>query len=383
MSRRIKTIVLTLLSIAAVILIIVFFPEILSLITSILGLFLPFILGYLYSLAVAPLTKLLQKRFKLPQSASAIIVILLTIGLLGSIIGVIVMKVTDEIKSIYENLPAITVEVTYRWKEITEKFSVFYGAMPEAVQEALNGVGENVISTLASLADRDYTPIISTAGNAAKRVPGIFISSIVFLLSSYFMVSDSKNIKMHLNAVMSPTFRSRLETVKGEIKKYVGGYIKAQLIIMMFSTTILFIGFNILKVDYSLLIAIGTAIFDALPFFGSGAVLWTWAIICFLTSDFARGIGLIIIYLCVIFTRQVIEPKIVSTKIGLHPILTLMSMYIGYRTLSIGGMIFGPLILMLIISLYRAGFFGGIISFGETIINLIKKEFADLKNQSE
>ena len=76
-----------------------------------------------------------------------------------------------------------------------------------------------------------------------------------------------------------------------------------------------------------------------------------------------------------------IEPKIVSSKIGLHPILTLMSMYVGYRIFSIGGMIFGPMTLMLIISLYRAGFFNGIIGFFRFLGGLIKREFTDLKNQ--
>ena len=381
MSRRIKTIILTLITVAAIVLILMFFPEILSLLGGILGLFLPFILGYLYSLLVAPLTKLLQKRFRLPQSASAIIVILFTLGIIGGIVAGLVFKITDEIKSIYDNLPAITAGIMLRYKEISEKFSIFYDGAPMAMQEAIDSIGENIMKTLQGIASLDYKPIISTAGNAAKRVPGMFIATIAFLLSSYFMVSDSRNINEKLHNLMSPTFRSRVDTVKGEIKKYVGGYVKAQLIIMMFSFTILFIGFNILKVDYSLIIAIATAIFDALPLFGSGAVLWTWAAVCFLTSDFMRGIGLIIIYLCVIFTRQMIEPKIVSSKIGLHPILTLMSMYIGYRIFSIGGMIFGPMTLMLVISLYRAGFFNGILGFFKFLGGLIKKEFTDLKNQ--
>ncbi len=381
MSKRIKTIILTLITVAAIVLLVVFFPEILSLLGGILGLFLPFILGYIYSILVAPLTKLLQKRFRLPQSASAIIVILFTLGIVGGIVAGVVFKITDEIKSIYENLPAITAGIMLRYREISEKFSVFYEAAPLAMQEAIDGVGENIMKMLQGIASLDYTPIISTAGNAAKRVPGMFIAVIAFLLSSYFMVSDSNNINEKLHSIMSPTFKSRIDTVKGEIKKYVGGYVKAQLIIMMFSFTILFIGFNILKVDYSLIIAMATAIFDALPLFGSGAVLWTWAAVCFLTSDFMRGIGLIIIYLCVIFTRQMIEPKIVSSKIGLHPILTLMSMYIGYRIFSIGGMIFGPLTLMLVISLYRAGFFNSIIGFFRFLAGLIKKEFSDLKSQ--
>ena len=150
---------------------------------------------------------------------------------------------------------------------------------------------------------------------------------------------------------------------------------------MIFTFTILFVGFKILGINYSLLIALGTAVFDALPFFGSGAVLWTWAAVSFLSSEFSRGVGLIIIYLCVIFTRQMIEPKIVSKNIGLNPILTLMAMYVGYRTLSIGGMIFGPLLLMLAISLYRAGVFDPLIEFLRDIKRIIYNEIQTIKQQ--
>ena len=65
--------------------------------------------------------------------------------------------------------------------------------------------------------------------------------------------------------------------------------------------------------------------------------------------------------------RQFIEPKLVSKNIGMHPILTLMSMYVGFKVFSIGGMILGPLILVIIISLYRAGVFDGINNFARKV----------------
>lgn len=380
-AKRVKLTIIAVLSTAAIVLCVIFFSEILGLFGRVVRLFLPFILGYLFSLLVRPLADGLEKRFRLPRAASAIIVILLTVGVLGGIITAIVLKISDEVRSIYDNLPVIYVNLVHEWREISARFSNIYKALPSAVQEVLNTAGGNLFDSLSALAQESPTPIFQSAGNIAKRVPGIFISIIVFLLSSFFMISDSETVSRFLKNMFAEGFYTKLSRTKLEIKRYVGGYVRAQLIIMMFTFTILFIGLNILGVEYSLLIALGTAFFDALPFFGSGAVLWTWSAISFLSSEFKRGIGLIIIYLCVIFTRQVIEPKIVSQKIGMNPILTLMSMYIGYKTLSIGGMIFGPLLMMLFISLKRAGFFDGIISFGSVIITIIKNEIETIKQQ--
>lgn len=380
-AKRVKLTVIAVLSTAAIVLCVIFFPKILGVLGRVVRLFLPFILGYLFSLLVKPLADGLEKRFHLPRAASAIIVILLTVGVLGGIVTAIVLKIADEIRSIYDNLPVIYVNLVHEWREISAKFSNIYEALPAAIQETLDTAGENFFNSLSGFAETSPTPIFQSAGNIAKSVPGIFISIIVFLLSSFFMISDSETVSRALKSVFTEGFCEKLSRTKTEIKRYVGGYVKAQLIIMMFSFTILFIGLNILGVEYSLLIALGTAFFDALPFFGSGAVLWTWSIISFLSSEFARGIGLIIIYLCVIFTRQVIEPKIVSQKIGMNPILTLMSMYVGYKTLSIGGMIVGPLLLMLFISLKRAGFFDGIISFAGFVGKIIKNEVETIKQQ--
>ena len=78
--------------------------------------------------------------------------------------------------------------------------------------------------------------------------------------------------------------------------------------------------------------------------------------------------------------RQLVEPKIVGKNIGMHPLLTLMSMYAGYRIFSIGGLILGPLTLTLIISFYKVGLFSGIIKFLKTVRDKSVKEIKSIVN---
>lgn len=379
--KRIKLAIIAAAIIIALILLVVFFPDIFALAGKLLHLFLPFVLGYVFSLLVNPLASLLEKRFKLPRNVAAVLVILVCVGVVGGILTSIIFKIVDEIRSIYESLPAIKVNIVSAWEEISDRFSNIYNAMPSAVQEMFDELGKNFTASLSGIAEMEYTPIFKSAGNIAKSVPGIFVSSIVFLLSSFFMISDAQTVRNAISHTLPKRIQTKFERMKVEIRRYIGGYVKAQIIIMSFAFVILFIGLNILDIEYSFLIALGTAFLDALPFFGSGAVLLTWAAISFLTSEFGRGIGLVIIYLCVIFTRQMIEPKIVSQKIGMNPILTLMAMYVGYRLFSIGGMILGPILLMLFISFKRAGFFDGIVEFFKNVKMLIIKEINEIKQQ--
>lgn len=350
-------------------------PKVAGILGYAVWLFTPFIISYLVSLLVNPMVNGLEKRFRLPRGICAILVIVLTVGVLGGIVTAIVWKVVDEIRNVYEDLPIIYENVRITWVRISDFFSDFIAMLPKNMQDIFGNASNEALDWLANVATD--TELMRSAGNIAKKLPSIFVVAIVFILSLYFMITDAKKVSNAVKKPFSENFIQKMEDLKGEIKRYVGGYVKAQLTIMCISFTILLIGLSILKIDYALIIALAVAVLDALPFFGSGAVLWPWSIISFITGDIIIGVGLIIIYLIVILMRQFIEPKIVSKNIGVHPIMTLMAMYVGFRTFSIGGMILGPLTLVFFVSLYRTGIFDGLIISAK---NISKKICRDIKN---
>lgn len=90
-----------------------------------------------------------------------------------------------------------------------------------------------------------------------------------------------------------------------------------------------------LNVGYPLLIALLIAFADALPIVGSGTVMVPWAIISAIKGDLTLAIALIILFAFISIVRQFLEPKIVSNKIGIHPIFTLIAMYTGFRAIGI------------------------------------------------
>ncbi len=356
-------------------------PKVLSAIGFMISLFLPFLLGYVFSLIVNPLADKLQKRLKLPRGLSAIIVLVVTIGIIGSIIVGVLWKVFDELRNLYYNFPVIYENIMSGFKAIQSKWFTIHNLMPENVQFALDNLINTAEDKLTDVVNNlNYLPMVEYAGNFAKSLPGVFISLIVFILSSYFMVSDNKTVSNAVHKVLSEKTIDRYHILRDNLGKYLGGYIKAQLIIMSIAFVIIFTGLSILKIEYALLIAVAIAIFDALPFFGSGGILAPWALISFITSDVKLGIGLLIIYVTILLTRQFIEPKIVSKNIGMHPIITLMAMYVGFRTFSIGGLIFGPVTMMIIISLYRAGIFDGLFALFRLLRVSFKSDFRNIKN---
>lgn len=375
--NTLKIIVFSLLGIALMVETIDALPLVVRFLRRALVIFLPFIIAYILSLLVNPMADGLQKRFHLPRGVCAILVMVLTVGFAGGIIAAIIWKIVDEIRSIYDNFPVIYQNIRNTWLTISDNLSNIRALLPENIQSVIDSFYEQAMQWVADFAKN--AQIVESAGNVAKKLPSIFITSIVFLIALYFMVADSDTVSLAVKKPLSKRFVDRVSKLKFEIKHYVGGYVKAQLTIMCITFLILLIGLNILNIEYALLIALATAFVDALPFFGSGTVLLPWSVINFISGKPKLGIGLLIIYFSVMLMRQMIEPKLIGKNVGMHPLLTLLSMYVGYRVLSIGGMILGPLILMFAISLYKVGLFDDIIEFFKRLFLKINREIQDIK----
>ena len=138
------------------------------------------------------------------------------------------------------------------------------------------------------------------------------------------------------------------------------------MILVVISFIIVLIGLYILdfmhfNIGFPLITAIAIGIVDALPILGSGTVLVPWAIISGLVGDINLGIALVIIYVIVLLERQILEPRIVSNKIGIHPIFTLVAMYAGFKLMGILGLIVGPIILIIYKNIFESLIERGII----------------------
>ena len=363
---------------AVLVLLIVFSPYILQFVWSAAMIFVPFVAAYLVSLFATKLADMIKKRFRIPTRLAAVLVIIIIVGVLGGIIGAVLWKIIDEFKQIYENFPAIYENISDFWNNLTENMSDIAEQMPDWIRQSMDSLYAQFMQGITNLV-KDMS-IFRTAGNGAKRLPSILISTITFILSLYFMISDSQYIRGFLRRHIPETIFARMKQLKTELKRYVGGYVKAQMILMSFAFIILLAGMLVLRVNYALIIALAIALLDALPFFGSGAVLIPWSLMEFFTGSAARGVGFLIVYLSVLLMRQLIEPKIVGENIGIHPLLTLMSMYAGYRIFSVGGLILGPLTLTLFISFYNVGAFNGIIIFIKGVLKAFLKELKNVVN---
>ena len=211
------------------------------------------------------------------------------------------------------------------------------------IHTILNGVLEGILDSLGSIVSNLSDSILNSASNILSSIPNLFISTLMMLISSFFFVVDFERIVSFYEENMTVRIKNIISILGDYLRNTLLVVIRSYLLIMLLTFTELSILFTIFGISYGVPLAIIIAIFDIMPVLGTGGILIPWAILSFAMGNYWMGIKVIIIYGIVTVVRNYVEPKIVGAQLGLHPIITLVSMFIGLRLFGFIGMFGFPI----------------------------------------
>lgn len=207
-----------------------------------------------------------------------------------------------------------------------------------------------LITEFKNISSTFVVNISSKIANFALNIPDILITATVTIIASFFMSLDYDNIKNSILGSLPSKLKVKLSSIKQNLISSLVKMLKCYIIIFIITFIELFTGLSLLRVRYPLVVALLIAFADFLPLIGTGTVLIPWAIISFLSGKSAFSVGIIALYLIITIIRNIVEPKILGKNIGIHPLLTLASMYLGLR---LGGFILA-FILPICLFLFKA-----------------------------
>ncbi len=334
-----------------------------------LSFFLPFVIGWVVAMIANPLVKFLEKKVKLLRKHSSAIIIIVVIGAIVGVMYLLIAILIRESKQLAGDLPNIIEQIEVQLNLLSVKLREISGNLPEPVQQFINNLLESINKNLMEFKPGENMLTFSGATNLAHNIAGFFLTLIITILSAYFFIAKREEIIDGVKKIMPDSAVEGWRFIYDNFTKAVGGYFRAQLKIMLVLIVIMFVGFEILRTSYSFILALGIAVLDFLPVFGTGAVLWPWALMDMLSGNYYRAIGLVVIYLICQIVKQVLQPKMVGDSIGISPLSTLLFLYIGYRLYGVIGMIVGVPAGMVIVNLYRIGMFDRIIKGFKIIIH--------------
>ena len=315
----------------------------------ILGLLAPFIVAFIFSRIISKPVDLCEKRLKFPRPFASIILTVLCFGTIGTLLYFVFTSLFDFLSEWFDTFANSNIS----FEGIFEDLKSY---LPPNFKSYVDANSGNWLTSITDSLKSFVGPLISEAATFAASLPSVLIFIIASIVSTYFFTNDYEMIKTKLKSAIPEKFETKILQTKNEISTTLVRYLRALLVLMGITFVELSLGFFILGIDNAIILAAIIAIVDALPILGTGWILTPWAIYSLLTGDFTLAIGLPVLYCVIAIVRNTIEPKIVGKHIGLHPLATLMSMYIGLKLFGIIGM-FMPIPIAILKQFWEWGYF--------------------------
>ena len=314
------------------------------------GIFLPFLAAWAIGAAVSFLAGKSAKKFKGSKKCWRVFYIALFWGIVFLALLAFVIRLgveaTEFLSAIEENSEAINEKIKNVIDKITalpskipflEKISSgeMFGKMGEYIKKAASGI-------IDALVKQGGAFVAQNLGKLATRTPKVFMGSLICVISSIYLSLDYDKIKLYFKGLIEKYVSVDTLKIFSRVSGGVKAYLKAYFTVFLITFGELYLGLAVLGRKYALLIAFFVAAFDILPLFGAGAVLVPWGTVLIASGSIGVGIGMLVLFVIMTVVRQIVEPHLVGKHLGIHPLASLVSVYVGYRIFGLFGMLLAP-----------------------------------------
>ncbi|MGL5380072.1 sporulation integral membrane protein YtvI [Clostridium sp.] len=314
---------------------------------------LPFVLAGVFAILLRKPTKYLCTKLGIKSWLASLISTIVFFTLFIVIMVVTITALTGELisvtKSLQEFISNNSSSYFTQLEFFFEKLINSLNVIDPSVWDSIAATANNSINKFLQVGINGVTSLITFLFSFFTYIPYIGMTIAFTLLSTYFFTERLVNKSNNSKGLLDISINKNISNAIHHGKKLIGNYIFAYMFIIFVSTFITFIGFIILGVDYALLLSILSGLLDLLPIVGMACVYIPLALYFLIKGNVFVAIGLIILYLLVFLSRQFIEPKIMSSSLGISPIATLAAIFIGLQLNGFSGMIF----CMMLIIIYK------------------------------
>ena len=310
---------------------------------------LPLWLGLCVAFLLRPAILWLSQKLHLRRRRAALFVTVFFYAGIGCLIWLAVSLLWGQLCALAAEFPNLYKQIFlpaladfFEW--LSAFLSRFVPNLSRTVELWMRSFGSAAAKLSASISSW----LFSCCTGIASRLPLWFLSITVTVFCSAFLSLDYPQTVHFLKKLIPSRFFPLLARLKQFASLTLLRMTKAYLFLLLITFSELCLGLWILKVPRFILIAALIALLDLLPILGTGTVLIPWSIFCFLSQNTRLGIGLLLMYLIITVARNFLEPKIIGDSIGLPPLLSLLSVYAGFRLFGVIGAFLAPPLALLL-----------------------------------
>lgn len=325
----------------------------------------PFILAWIIAYFLNPFVSFLQRRFRMPRWLAVTLSLFVFVGAMLTVVTAVITRIIIEIINVSQTLESSINDLknmllhiirNERLNEFIVQISSFY-ENNKNMQDTINANMNRTAQTITDAVSNIISSLINSILSMLSSLPNIATIVMVILLAVFFISKDWQEHMLWIRKWLPDRVQQPITLIWSDLQRAMVGYLQAQFIVISMTALLIIIGLVILRVQYAITIGLLMGLLDLMPYLGVGIVILPWITYSFMSGDQSQAIGLCILYGVIIISRQIVEPKVLATSVGLHPLPTLIAMFVGLQLFGILGLVIGPVALVLAMAIQRANVF--------------------------
>lgn len=319
-------------------------------------LFFPFVIGFFIAVLLRPLTQFLCGHSRCPNKLCSIFVLLFVYAVATAALWFACTGFFGELAAIIKRLPELYAQYLEPLLSMASSWldSLFSRFSPE-VYAQINGLFSSLQQSAASIVTALSTKLLEAVPALLANLPGWIVTAVFAVMSSFFFSLDYLDIMSFLTRQLPKRIRDIVFEAKTHFLGTVAKYLKAYTLLFLLTFAELFVGLWLIGIDYAATTAFLIAFVDILPVLGTGGVLLPWIFLEAAQAHYSTAVGLTILFFAIGAVRNVAEPKILGKQVGLHPLITLMAMYVGGKLFGFIGIFGVPFVVVILKNLHDSG----------------------------
>ncbi|HGO3605428.1 TPA: cell elongation protein CozEb [Staphylococcus aureus] len=288
------------------------------------------ILFYLFN----PIVNMME-RYRIPRVAGISIIYLAVVGVITLIVNLLIPIIGSQVDSLVKNSPQYLEKLINSIDKIAN--NTFFYSYYSQINDWLNSLPKKIPSMLSEFTDGFGSKIATFAETIANI--GVVIVTTPFVL--FFMLKDGHHFKEFSTNIMPPKFRKDFHDLLEKMSVQVGSYIQGQIIVSFCIGILLFIGYSVIGLKYSLVLASIAAVTSVVPYLGPTIAISPAIVIAAITSPWML-LKLAVVWTLVQFVEgHFISPNIMGKTLKIHPLTIIFILLCAGKLLGIVGVILG------------------------------------------
>ncbi len=302
----------------------------------------PVLVAALMVFACIPFFDRIRKKIRFPRMLLMSFFLFTIILFLGILLWFLVTKCTDCIMNVMQNLETIESKFSLFVKNCCDGMETRFGINADRMETAII---ERVNIFIQDFQMNILPGVVNESLSYAKYVVSIGAFLAVTAISVFLLVKDYDRIMGSIKKRENSLWI--LEIVE-QVIYYIATFVKAQLVILLCISLVCAAALTLAGVENGVVYGLLAGFLDMLPFIGTGIILIPLGIWQLLNGWYVQTVVCFILYGVCVIMREFLEPKLIGKKVGIYPIAILLSVYAGVKLFGLGGILKGPLGLVMI-----------------------------------